>query len=412
MNIEEAIKKFLMDIVNFINDRRSIGKIEDVKFSYENDSLRDFLQIIRESVEIPNTLNTILKLIEKTITQEEFERDIIVVDFLRGNFDFKINHNFDKFKNRLRNFSFGDERGAVIQHSFFKEEKYVKKINLRNLDSDSLEKKIIEMIVYAGSLPSNDKNKTAFLKFLLSSNSNRILLIKKVNIDWAELYAYLYFKYLAKGYKTFYSQKIIYEYNPKSIEAEIASLSDKNLNFLQFFEILDVLDEYHHANDILSKYLKLYQIIEYLLIRVLLVEVQTKTQSHKQFIRELSGLKKHDDFDKKLFKNLFANDGIDNWFKNLVINKPKFKSEVEKYINKTISNNDNWMKIFSDLLYKLRNSIVHNKESELHLTIHTVSEESIDLMREIINHLEKILIKKIITFHNSITYISKCINLY
>lgn len=428
MKVEEAIRNFLMDVINFINEKNYIsikGKMQDINDSYGFDPLDDFLQTIMETINISSkpfqkfkAMGTTLWLIKKAIDSDGININITVKEFLNEDFDFKILRNSGEFKNRLRNFSFGDDKGAAIQHLFLKDkEEYINKTNLESFDSGLLERRIVEMVVYTGSLPYNNKRKISFLKFLLSSNSERILLVKKANMDWVDLYSYLYFRYLAKGYKTAYSEKIIYNYNPKkSINQQIEHLPNDKSNFLQFFEIFDVLDEYHHADDILSRYLKLYQIIEYLLIRILLVKVQRNTQSHKQFIREINSLKKYDDFDKKLFKKLFENDRLDNWFKNLIISKPKFKDEVEKYLNKVIITTDNdeghWINILLDLLYLLRNSIVHNKESERHLTVHTVSDNTIDLLREIIKRFEEVIIKKMIHLEENITYDGKYINLY
>ncbi len=428
MKVEEAIRKFLMDVINFINEKNLIGikgKMQDINNSYELEPFDTFLRTIMKTINISSKpsqefrmIGTILQLIEKAIDSGGININITVKEFLNEDFDFKILRNLGEFKNKLRNFSFGDNKGAAIQSLFLKDKKeYINKTNLGSLDSDLLERRIVEMVVYIGSLPYNNKRKISFLKFLLSSNSERILLVKKSNIDWADLYSYLYFRYLAKGYKTTYSEKIIYNYNPKkSINQQIEHLPNDKSHFLQFFEIFDVLDEYHHADDILSRYLKLYQIIEYLLIRILLVEVQKNTQSHKQFIRELNSLKKYDDFDKKLFKKLFENDRLDNWFKNLIISKPKFKDEVEKYLNKEIDTTYNdegyWINILLNLLYLLRNSIVHNKESERHLTVHTVSDNTINLLREIIKKFEEVIIKKMIHFEKNITYDGKYINLY
>jgi len=419
MKVEDAIKKFFMDLVSFLNDKDTIEDLEDIQSSYEVDSLEDFLKNV-ESIHLLSENETFKFLIDiiqnklsEEIAEDEFKKIVDISEF------YYLDSSQDEFKFRVRDFSFGDDKGAVISLNSLSNSKKYEEI-LSDLDLQILKDYVFKLIILIGTMNSNNNKKKQFFEFLLSDKQQIIILMTKNNsITKEEIYSYLYFAYLAKGYRTIIPDTIIYNYAlSDDIKEKIKALSPEDFNFIQFFEILDVLDEYHQVEDILLKFLKLYQILEYLVIRTLLVKIQRNTRIHKQFLRELMSLKRRDDFDKKLFKELFSieKDNLIDWFRNLINNNSTIEREIEKYTKKTLdgnSNDDNyWLNYIADLLYQLRNSIVHNKESDYHLTVHTISDETVRLIKNILNKFEEIILDKIVSCDNKITYSEREIKLY
>ena len=412
MTVEDAVRNFLRLLVEFLNKK---GWIDDTHIELEYDPLDTVISCIREAVsasdlQISNTLDTLLNLIGEQ-EEEDLKKDVNIFSQIKM---FQIISNSSRnFEGKIRHFSFVDVKGAVISKSFFENKDNFKKV-ISDIDIETIKSNIFEFIVYL-----SDQNKiNNFLNFLFElSKENSLLLIKKDEaLPDEELYSFLYLNYLAKGYRTLLDSNMIHNYGlDPNIENEIQSLSDLRLS--QFFEILDVFDEYQHSTDILIKFLKLYQMIEYLLIRVLLVRIQQRIGKHKQFLRELMGMKKHDDFDKKLFRELYENEKSDlkKWFKTLVKTQ-SVKDEIERYTNKSIDITQNsdeyWLNLLADLIYQLRNSIVHNKESEYHITIHTTTSSTATLLREILSKFEKIILEKLIEYDEKISYTSKELMLY
>ncbi len=415
MKVRDAIRNFLRLLIEFLYREDMISTVDDLEAILEYDSIENIIQNIKENLnqEMPNVLETVFEIIEDQ-NEEILEKD---AEELCRIINIQIINDTESFKEKIRHFSFADTKGAVISKSFFENMDIFRKIISNNIDFDILKNNAFELILYLGKNDDQDEL-NRFLNFLFGvSKINSFVLIKKdYALEDEELYSFLYMYYLAKGYRTRLHSNMIYIYQlDPDIEEEIQSLSDFKLS--QFFEIFDVFDEYQHATDILLRFLKLYQIIEYLLIRVLLVRIQQRTGRHKQFIRELMGIKKYNDFDKKLFRELFENEKNDlvNWFKNLATDS-SIKDEIEKYLSKPIDINQNsdkyWLNLLADLLYQLRNSIVHNKESEYHITIHTTTPRTANLLREILSKFEKIILEKLIKYDRKISYNCRELILY
>lgn len=124
-------------------------------------------------------------------------------------------------------------------------------------------------------------------------------------------------------------------------------------DFTQFFEICDVIDEYHHSSDLLVKYLKLYQIIEYFITRAVLVKIQENNSNQNLFLREMTGLSKFEDFDKNNFNLVFMPNKTDlgNWFSNFLTRNPASKFIAENFYTKMLKLSIQQIKISVIALY-------------------------------------------------------------
>lgn len=144
-----------------------------------------------------------------------------------------------------------------------------------------------------------------------------------------------------------------------------------DVTYEQFFDVFNVLNEVKHAGDSLTIYLKIYQALEYFAYRLKLVEITKGTPSTRQsFIRRLMSVTEN--FRKSEEKEFC--DGFKKLFPapvmpevDTLLQDPKINAFVDKYY-KVKYQNDKEVDKYAKVVYQLRNSIVHNKEAELHFS--------------------------------------------
>jgi len=176
------------------------------------------------------------------------------------------------------------------------------------------------------------------------------------------------------------------------LSSDIKDILDCNIkSFNQYQESAYILSEYNHTKDILLKYLLLYHIIENFMYRRPIAEMATT----KLIIRDFKSLyKKVNDSEEKTLKellnkikneNIITTTKIEDYFngnitsfKNELINE----DEINEILSKITLQNLNGIKYenASKLIYFFRNSIIHNKETEFHIT-HTILNNSPDLVK-------------------------------
>ncbi len=165
-----------------------------------------------------------------------------------------------------------------------------------------------------------------------------------------------------------------------------------NVSYEQFFDVYNVLNEVKHSGDFLTIYLKVYQTLEYFAYRLKLVEITKGTPHTRQsFVRRLMSVT--DNFrkaeDKEFctgFKKLFpAPISADI---HALLTDPAISAFIAKYYKVNyLGQND--VDSYAKVVYQLRNSIVHNKESELHFSYGNLDEYAvvIPLMKKLIDIL-------------------------
>ncbi|MEK4670668.1 hypothetical protein [Niallia sp. FSL R7-0271] len=155
----------------------------------------------------------------------------------------------------------------------------------------------------------------------------------------------------------------------------------------QFSDVIYILSEYNHQKIILDKYLKIYQVIENFMYKLPISAIVNgnsdmfsirdfKNLYNKVANNEMDALEK---FIKTIFREEYKT-GIDfkrfihDAWVNFASNQSKcafIDAGLEKIgvgnkcANVNRGNMDNFL---ANLIYKMRNSIVHNKETEFHIT--------------------------------------------
>ncbi len=200
-----------------------------------------------------------------------------------------------------------------------------------------------------------------------------------------------------------------------------------NAKYEQYIDIYDVISEWNESIDVLTAFLKMYQVLEYMVYRKEFVAIVKGSKIKQSFVRQIKGL------DKK-----FSNGERDTFVKGVsgVISSfygeiqdihitPSISSFCEKYFLKN-KDGSTYMKpenirdsnavdsCVSKFIYDVRCSIVHNKESEFHMTSINYDEYSsiVPLMCMIMKVVGKKIMETINDENNKICFPDKSISLY
>lgn len=183
-----------------------------------------------------------------------------------------------------------------------------------------------------------------------------------------------------------------------NIHADRKILPDRSYN--QFLDTLLIISEYNYQRDILDKYLRLYHVIENFMFRLPLVKLERSNGGRPFSIRDFQRLYREVSTNelgalKKLVKKVFQENynTTPTNFGDFVMEKwaalcPGIVSVADvntllKYLTVTNGSGDivehaniNSIEVltgaFAQMIYSYRNAIVHNKDTELHLSHETL----------------------------------------
>ncbi|WP_447786423.1 hypothetical protein [Pseudomonas germanica] len=167
---------------------------------------------------------------------------------------------------------------------------------------------------------------------------------------------------------------------------------DPALSYSQFGDVISILGEYVERRDALSKYLSIYHVIENFMFKSQIVKLERANPGVMFSIRDFKRLYKSVDIDeqkaidqlvKAVFDlpysgGIFGADALAKWETFLITNVVD-KPDIDAFLAKLISPSQpykpeaNFRSYFSKLLYQIRCSIVHNKETEFHISTETYS---------------------------------------
>lgn len=197
---------------------------------------------------------------------------------------------------------------------------------------------------------------------------------------------------------------------------------NKNIVYKEFYDIYDVINDWLHASDILTAFMKMYQIAEYMIYRSQMVEIVNRANIKQSFLRETRNLSsKYIRSERETIISEFP-----KLFHSFALDPVKVSSSwifVDQYFGKTNRGNhyldttnspQDIDKGVARFIYDVRCAIVHNKESEFHILYNNYEDYKIivPLMRSI----NDIMAGKILEIINSLTplihYQSQKLDLY
>lgn len=204
---------------------------------------------------------------------------------------------------------------------------------------------------------------------------------------------------------------------------------NSNAKYDQFFDVYDVLNEVKYAPDLLTEFVKIYQVLELLTYRY---KFQTLIASHMRnhypIVRQIESMTekfKKGELDEleNFFKDILV--GIENrldptdasggyptvpdYLKTDIVDYLKLNYSINTGGSRPVYSNRN----IADIVYKIRCGIVHNKETEFHLTYNNIEEYRVvvPLIKKL-NELLLMEIMELINDGNRLLYLNKNLVLY
>ncbi|EHK2305037.1 hypothetical protein ACV3RC_04345 [Clostridium perfringens] len=213
-----------------------------------------------------------------------------------------------------------------------------------------------------------------------------------------------------------------------------------NLKYNQFEEVIEILNEYNIHTFILDKYLRLYHILENFMYKSQVCKLSKDVDYRMFTIRDFKAL--NENMCKKEIKtlsefiesvgnmnfngNLFKDTLFSNWLNTNLNSDVSIHDSIERSfsllgIKKNDGSNyslssmscDTLIKIFPNIIYRIRNSIVHNKVNEFHLSYSNFNEDIRFIMENfIMNSLEIMIYNLILNENDLVWYKHSTIRLY
>lgn len=257
--------------------------------------------------------------------------------------------------------------------------------------------RVVEILCY------KEEDITPFLNYLKNTTNNGVdkyYIVYDPNVYGKsdELYMYSLSLYLNSGGKLEFDPNLNYTH-PGQHCSNITF--DPQVTYCQYADIYDVINEWNSCTDVLSAFMKMYQVLEYMIYRWHLVKFTNNKTIKQSFVRGVKGI------DKKCYGQQERDTFVDsvkeilgNIFYNQITGRD-ITNEVETFCKSylpTNKNGDSYMrpdainnsgeveKSVAKFIYDLRCSIVHNKESEFHMTTSNYNEYQavVPLMRSIL----------------------------
>lgn len=188
---------------------------------------------------------------------------------------------------------------------------------------------------------------------------------------------------------------------------------NKEIIYQEYYDIYDVFNDWLHVTDILTAFLKMYQIAEYMVYRSQMAEIVNRANIKQSFLRETKNLSSR--YTKNERDTIVSNFII--LFHDFILSPTEVTNSwtfVDKYYGMTKSGNHYLDATNSQLdidkgvarfVYDTRCAIVHNKESEFHILYNNYEEyqEIVPLMKSI-NDIMASKILEIINTQGSILH--------
>ena len=257
----------------------------------------------------------------------------------------------------------------------------------------------------------DDTKKAEFWDLCTNNNDNGYYILTDEILNNEDEYWNAYsFGYLLYVNEHGFDKDVRIDFTPSTQYSTTLSFQKAN-KYYQYYELYNLISESHYCNDILRRYLVMYQIIENMCYRRHLAKISEGDK--RAFVRKSIALA-NKGFDKETeeiingFAELFPHADLAI---TAVEIQPFATALTDNY---GISGNHNNKKI-GKIIYNIRNSIVHNKATELHFSYGNVSDYSnlVPLIKLLIEKIEPMIVELINDpTRQSLEYANKEIVLY
>lgn len=378
MKKSELYQKILRHLTGYLQEKGLFSDDEETKVQ-ENLDLYHYADVCDDLSEIDT-----VRLYQKMITwiSEGIDNENDIRNPLPAR------HLTASDEKKLKEFCYTDNTSLAVMPA-----KCIVKVMQDNTSEDLEEgcHKILELICCSYIDKPNELN-YLWECFQGKHNKDYFLLTEKrsnAKSNW-RLFSYAYFCFVNFS-KLEIPQKLIFKekvFAPKTkIKYDAANAYE------QYFDVYNVMNESKYATDVLTRYLRLYQILEYLGYRKMLADMTKGNIKENGFVRNvISKASKGSANELNELKN-----GLKDSFPLATIIADGDITEKQKRFIKDklmVKNTNHDDAGLWEIIYKFRNCIVHNKESELHFTFANtdVYADGISLMKLLIKKLEPALV--------------------
>ena len=399
MNRNELYTEILSTILT--EHSRLVTDIDNIREEFELNGLLRALTSLEGKLQDPK-----LECIITSMKAKHDEEELVnyeVLDVNRGSFD-QVSKKRD-FKCNLSNLT------VLNCDCFFNEIMYN--------DATML---AFEKICYV------EERRKEFLNYVLNNDGKHeyyVIYDRNVfnGIDSWKLYMYALFMCVNEGGNIESNSSL--DYTPSSHYLGI--LFDPTVKYEQYIDIYDVISEWNTSRDLLNAFLKMYQILEYMVYRKEFVTIVQGANIKQSFVRQIKGLdRKFSNSERDTFikgvscvLSSFAGDIPDSLVtasvKDFCLKYYPLSSNGNTYMTaENIRDTSQINNCISKFIYDVRCSLVHNKESEFHITMINYDEYApiVPLMKEIMKVVGKKIMETLNTPNNNICFPNSQLPLY
>lgn len=267
--------------------------------------------------------------------------------------------------------------------------------NLKNFQNsiEDQDMRLIERIWT--SIESNTTHKDNFWNLVRNGGDNKYILVTDESpVDEESKWRLYCFGYLLYCNSNKFQKPSELGFIPQTSFQTSVSLNP-TAKYEQFFDVYDLMNEAHYCDDILSRYLNMYHIIESMCYRRHLAKISKGDTKRNAYVRRAlkqfgRGSKNESDEIPEGIVKLFPN--LETMFPGSDFT-PDNKRFLKDEYNIDFTTNPTKKQI-ANIIYQLRNSIAHNKATELHFSFSNTAEYTkiIDLIKNVITKLEPAIV--------------------
>lgn len=296
-----------------------------------------------------------------------------------------------------------------------------KENSLMVANTDSLGKPVLDNVFFViEALASMENRRSDLLNLMRNHDSNQFVLLfdnTRFHSSGIDLYSYAFLKFLGTE-KVEIDADLIWSWN-RAVGTVSLDFFD-NVVYSQYY---DIINEWHHANDVLVAFLKMYQVLEYMGYRRKMVDIVKGSDIKSSFLMHVKNLNTTFN-ERSALKELFLND-IESLEDKITMIDPAITVFIRKYwmhngnnpylqITDATTPKDSINPKIATFIYDVRCAIVHNKESEFHITYSNVDKYRclLPLMKEILSLMPGIIMRCLNRHNVGIAYSVKELKLY
>lgn len=408
----QLYKELLGEILKSYSEiTKRTDEYEDIQDFLEDDNISQALRCLTTSTSLRHELKPLLITIYNFIEDEsvDLSDDVSVV----GQIKIFQSHHDKKYSRSLAYYS------ANLN--------VVETCTLYKSDDETYS---LECLMFLETIMTSQKRRKDLLRelckkekkqtYIIQVNKTSMGLSTKEANNFENLYSYALAAYMNDKKVIAIPEELKFTWGTAPILSSF--VYNKEIIYQEYYDIYDVFNDWLHATDILTAFIKMYQIAEYMIYRSQMVEIVNRANIKQSFLRETKNLSAK--YVKSERDTIIAN--FSKLFNSFSLNPSEVTASwsfVDQYFGEanggghyldTTKPQNNIDKGVARFIYDTRCAIVHNKESEFHIQYNNYEDykDIVPLMRSI----NDIMAKKILEIINSLTpsihYQSQKLDLY